>query len=182
MTTETTISISMAGSAQESHRTIKDHVREHLSSLPVKIQFCVTITLKQHRVAYDKSGAKYIQKLTEDEAGRVAERFMIRLNERVLKRRYKQFGESLFFVPVLEAGSKSGRLHLHIAIGNVPRDVSWFAMKHPIHKALDGLEWIDDQVFIDCRPDEQAVGSYLTKTVKKNSDMILWERTPEKML
>ncbi len=161
---------------------MKDAVRSHLSSLPIHIQFCVTITLKQHREAFDRNGIKYVEKLTSEEAGRVAERFMVRLNERVLKRRFKMFRESLFFVPVLESGSKSGRLHLHIAIGNIPKEISWFSMKFPIHKSLSGLDWVDDQVFIDPSPDEKAVGSYLTKTVKKNSDMILWERTPEKML
>lgn len=161
---------------------MRDHVRAHLNSLQIEIQYCVTITLKQHREMFDINGGKYIQKLDTDEAGRVAERFMIRLNERVLKRRYLIHRESLFFLPVLETGSKSGRLHLHIAIGNVPESIHWFDMKKPIHKALDGLDWKDSKIYIDPFPDEKAIVSYLTKTINNNSDMILLNRTPENML
>ena len=86
----------------------------------------LTLTLKQHlRVAgtarrLSQHGYKSYQKLDRFIAEKVAAQFIERLNAEVFHTAARRYGKSLFYLPVLERGDVSGRLHLHIGIGAIP--------------------------------------------------------------
>jgi hypothetical protein len=161
----------------------RDAYRQFLSSVDVRLDRGITLTLKQHRESFGLGGIKRVLKLTNQDVELVAEEFMKRLNKRLLGRSCRDFKNSLFFLPVYERGSVSGRLHLHCAVGNIPRhiDIKKFATK--VVTVARGLDWIDKQIDIDFNPHRGNIINYLTKTIRDTrSDIVLWGRTPERML
>jgi hypothetical protein len=161
----------------------RDRYRDYILSLPVRIDRGVTLTLKQHRVSYDARGYRRVETLKISDVEQLAEAFMKRLNKRILGRSYSNFENSLFFLPVFERGSVSGRLHLHFAVGNIPNHISPKKFGACVVKAFCGLDWADKQFDIDFSPFKQSIINYLTDTIRDDSsEMLLWERTPDKML
>ena len=161
----------------------RDAYRDFLSSMAVRIDRGITLTLKQHREAFGVDGIKRVVKLTDQDVEQVAEEFMKRLNKRLLGRSCKDFKNSLFFLPVYERGSVSGRLHLHFAVGNIPRHINLKKFGDTVVKVARGLDWMDEQIDIDFNPHRGNIINYLTKTIRDTrSDIVLWNRTPERML
>lgn len=161
----------------------RDAYRDFLSTISVRIDRGITLTLKQHRESFGLDGIKRVVKLTDDEVEKVAEEFMKRMNKRLLGRSNTTFKNSLFFLPVYERGTISGRLHLHIAIGNLPEHISPKDFGATVVKVARSLAWVDEQIDIDWTPHKNNIINYLTKTIRDTrSDIVLWDRTPERML
>ena len=154
-----------------------------LDQLP-RLEHMLTLTLKQHlRVSgtarrFNQHGYKSYQKLDRFIAEKVAAQFIERLNSEVFHTAARRYGKSLFYLPVLERGEVSERLHLHIGIGAIPTWARGAELYKAVGRAAKHTDWIDEQLNI-VEADAYAL-AYITKQVERhNTDAILWQCVPE---
>lgn len=154
---------------------LRQAYRDWLNELDVRCDYGITLTLKKGVIICDWKGYEIYKKIDRNIAEKVAEDFMRRLNRKALGRSHTQFGNSLFFIPVIES-SVAGDFHLHFAIGSLPRHIDFCSFKVLFNKARQRLEWIDNQIDVDINQSKTTefynsrLINYLTKTIRNDCD------------
>ena len=160
-------------------QAVRDFIIKHLPLM----RYGITLTLKQNMrfsaggTRINRNAYKFHKKLDVFEAAKAAENFTKRLNSRILKSRFKRYGDCVFTLAVLERG-ESGRLHLHLGAGNLPTHLSAWQFCKAVGYAARHTDWVDRQ--IDVAPAQCFFSDYLTKQVtRRDADVILFQQIPE---
>ena len=153
--------------------TQKAATRTWLSGMSNEFPLALTLTLKQTVVETTVNGT-YKRKLTRIDCERIAKRFTQKLNREVFgKRMADKFGHTLKYLPIVE-GERSGKnLHLHFAIGNLPKHVKFNQFNALVSNAKLHVENIDAEHKVDIA--DSGWLEYITKEVgTKDTDNVLW--------
>ncbi len=92
---------------------LKESIRNHIHSLPIKDSLSVTLTMKQ---------VVENEHLDPIKSSKNFKDFLNRLNKKVYGNIYKRFGKSVSVVPVIEK-SFEGRYHFHLILEK-PKHIS----------------------------------------------------------
>jgi hypothetical protein len=153
--------------------TQKAATRMWLCSKSKEFPLALTLTLKQTIVETNARGT-IRRKLTRIDCERIAKRFTKKLNREVFgKRGAEKYGHSLKYLPVVEGERSSKNLHLHFAIGGLPKHVRFNQFDRLVTNAKLNVEFIDAQHKVDIT--DSGWIEYITKEVgSKDTDNVLW--------
>ncbi len=134
----------------------------------------LTLTLKQHSAVKNANGIFY-KKLNSEECRKIAKRFMQKLNRAVFgKRGAEKYGKTLRYLVVVEGQRSHKNLHLHMAIGDLPKHVALNQLQALVCEAKKRVEQIDEQH--DLSLADSGWIDYITKEVSKHdTDNVLWD-------
>ena len=105
---------------------------------------------------------------------RITQRFQQKLNFAVFGHAAKRHGKTLKYLPVVEGERSGKRLHLHFAIGNLPKHVMFNQFDALVCQAKKYVEHVDEQYKVDIA--DSGWLEYITKeTATKHSDNVLWQ-------
>lgn len=153
--------------------TQKAATRTWLCGMSNEFPLALTLTLKQTITEKNYKGT-YRRNITRTDCERIARRFTQKLNREVFgKRKADKFGHTLKYLPVVE-GERSGKnLHLHFAIGNLPKNIKFNQFDALVSKAKQHVEHVDVQHKVDIA--DSGWLEYITKEVgTKDTDNVLW--------
>lgn len=158
-----TAKLSLKQAARGFARQINDHY-------PVAL----TLTLKQYSAIKNANGICY-SKLKPEDCNKIAKRFTQKLNRAVFgKRGAEQYGKGLKYLIVVEGQRSYKNLHLHMAIGALPKHVALNQLQALVCKAKKQVSQIDEQYAIKAA--DSGWIDYITKEVSKHdTDNVLWE-------
>jgi len=154
--------------------TQKQATRDWLRGLHTQYPLALTLTLKQSITIKNNNGV-FIQKLDRDECRRIARRFTHKLNQQIFgSRGAKKHEKGLKYLIVVEGERTNKRLHLHMAIGNLPSHVKFNEFDGLVQNAKAKVEWLDEEHKVDIV--DSGWMEYLTKELGMNdTDNVLWE-------
>lgn len=150
----------------------KNALRLWLCSRIEEYPIALTLTLKQTIIEKTPNGTVY-RSITKQDCERITQRFQQKLNFAVFGNAAKRYGKTLKYLPVVE-GERSGKaLHLHFAIGNLPKHIKFNQLNALVCKAKKFVEHIDEHYKVDIA--DSGWLEYITKeTATKHSDNVLW--------
>jgi hypothetical protein len=153
--------------------TLKAATRLWLCSLSTEFHFALTLTLKQTIVETTDRGT-YKRKITTADCEKIAKRFIQKLNRQVFgKRAADKYGHKLKYLAVVEGERSNKRLHLHMAIGNLPSHIKLNQFENLVSKAKLLVEHVDVEYKLDIA--DSGWFEYMTKEVgTKDTDNVLW--------
>ncbi len=154
--------------------TVKQAVRSFASSLHKQYPIVLTLTLKQHSSIKNANGV-FIEKLKRSDCDRIAKRFTQKLNREVFgKRAAEKYGKALSYFVVVEGQRSNKNLHLHLAIGNLPKHVALNEIDALVREAKMQVFEIDEQYKVDLA--DSGWMEYITKEVgTHDTDNVLWQ-------
>lgn len=152
--------------------TVKAATRTWVCGMANDFPLALTLTLKQTIVEETPKGT-VIRAITKQDCERITQRFQQKLNFAVFGHAAKRHGKTLKYLPVVE-GERSGKnLHLHFAIGNLPKHVKLNQFDALVCQAKKYVEHVDEQHKVDIA--DRGWLEYITKeTASKHSDNVLW--------
>jgi hypothetical protein len=152
----------------------KDVLCSWLSAQSAQYPYALTLTLKQ-TVQTNTALGSVTRSLKRDDCIRIARRFQQKLNRQVFgKRAAESYGKGLRYMVVLEGERSDKRLHLHMAIGAVPRYIKPNAIAARIAAAKQLVSEIDTQHKVDIA--DSGWLEYIAKEATQNdTDNVLWE-------
>lgn len=153
--------------------TQKVATRIWLSGMSMDFPLALTLTLKQTIVENTVKGS-YKRRITRTDCERIAKRFTQKLNREVFgKRNADKHGYTLKYLPVVEGERSSKNLHLHFAIGGLPKHIKFNQFDALVTQAKLHVENIDSQHKVDLT--DSGWMEYITKEVgSKDTDNVLW--------
>ena len=152
----------------------KQAVREWLVGKSADYPIALTLTLKQTLTEQTPFAIRK-RSLTKKDAVKLAERFTQKLNREVFGRRgADKKDKSLKYVCVLEGERSNKNLHLHFAIGGLPKSIKLNQFPAIVVAAKSNVEHIDTQH--DVQIADSGWMNYILKEVSyKHTDSVLWE-------
>jgi hypothetical protein len=152
----------------------KDVLGSWLSGQSTQYPYALTLTLKQ-TVQTNTALGSVNRSLKREDCVRIARRFQQKLNRQVFgKRAAESYGKALRYMVVLEGERSDKRLHLHMAIGAVPRYITPKAIAARIAAAKQLIVEIDTQYKVDIA--DSGWLEYIAKEATRNdTDNVLWE-------
>lgn len=152
--------------------TVKAATRTWVCGMANEFPLALTLTLKQTIVEETPKGTVR-RAITKQDCERITQRFQQKLNFVVFGHAAKRHGKTLKYLPVVE-GERSGKnLHLHFAIGNLPKHVKLNQFDALVCQAKKYVEHVDEQHKVDIA--DRGWLEYITKeTAAKHSDNVLW--------
>jgi len=154
--------------------TAKHSTRTFLTSLSMQYPLALTLTLKEYIEVKNANGVFY-QKIDKEEVGRIAKHFTHKLNKQVFGISAKRFGKGLKYLVVVEGERTHKRLHLHMAIGDLPSYVKWNEVDRFVRNAKISVKELDEQHKVEIASDSGWM-EYITKELgKKDTDNVLWD-------
>jgi len=152
--------------------TVKAATRTWVCGMANDFPLALTLTLKQ-TIVEDTPKGTVRRAITKQDCERITQRFQQKLNFVVFGHAAKRHGKTLKYLPVVE-GERSGKnLHLHFAIGNLPKHVKLNQFDALVCQAKKYVEHIDEQHKVDIA--DRGWLEYITKeTAAKHSDNVLW--------
>lgn len=152
---------------------LKQATRSWLGSLHQQYPIALTLTLRQVLTEETPAGVRK-RSLTRVDAEKLAERFKMKLNRQVFgKRRADVQGMSLNYICVLEGMRSTKNLHLHMAIGGLPKGIKFNQMPKMVLAAKRLVQNIDEQH--DLQIADSGWFEYITKeTTATDTDNVLW--------
>lgn len=162
------------GYSPQTQNNLKQATRNWLCGMYAQYPIALTLTLKQTITEQTPVGVRK-RALTSHDAERLADRFKMKLNRGVFgKRRADKQGMSLKYVCVLEGVRSGKKLHLHIAIGGLPKGVKYNQLPKIVSAAKSQVQNIDEQH--DIQIADSGWFEYITKEITtKDTDNILWQ-------
>ena len=153
--------------------TVKAATRTWVCSMANEFPLALTLTLKQTIVEETPKGTVR-RAITKQDCERITQRFQQKLNFAIFGNAAKRHGKTLKYLPVVE-GERSGKhLHLHFAIGNLPKHVRFNQFDALVCEAKKYVEHVDEQHKVDIA--DSGWLEYITKeTATKHSDNVLWQ-------
>ena len=153
--------------------TQKEAARNWLRGMHTQYPIALTLTLRQTTALKTASGVCY-QSITKDDCHRIAERFKKKLNQQVFGHAAKRHGKSLTYIVVIEGERSCKRLHLHMAIGNLPAHVKFNQLNALVTEAKVHVDNVDEQHKLDIT--DSGWMEYITKELGHNdTDNVLWD-------
>ncbi len=156
--------------------SLKAAMRTWLGAKSNEFPLALTLTLKQTIVEKTAIGT-YRRQITRNDCERIAKRFTQKLNREVFgKREADKYGHKLKYLPVIE-GERSGKnLHLHFAIGGLPKHIKFNQFDELVKNAKILVEHIDVEHKVDIA--DSGWIEYITKEVgTKDTDNVIWSLT-----
>lgn len=156
--------------------TLKQSTRHFARQICDQYPIALTLTVKQHVTTKNNNGV-FVSKLNSDSCRRVAERFTQKLNRTIFgKRAAEKHGKSLKYFVVVEGARSHKNLHLHIAIGDLPKHVSFNQVNALVCEAKGQIRELDVQHHLSIA--DSGWIDYITKEVgKHDTDNVLWDLT-----
>jgi len=154
--------------------TAKQEARDWLRGIHKDYPLALTLTLKQVMTVKNNRGI-YCQKINKDECRQIAKRFTHKLNQQIFgSRAAKKHGKGLSYLIVIEGERSCKNLHLHMAIGGIPKHIKWNVMDDLVKCAKSKVAEIDEQYKVDIA--DSGWMEYLTKELgKADTDNVLWD-------
>ena len=153
--------------------TVKTAAQAWLSSLCAEYPIALTLTLKQS-ISHATAKGTTQKKISRLDCERIAQRFILKLNQQVFGHSAKRYGKHLNFLVVLEGERTSKNLHLHMAIGNIPNHVKINEIDTLVTKAKSLVEDIDEQHKVDIA--DSGWMEYITKECgRHDTENVLWQ-------
>lgn len=158
---------------QSNYRSSRDEIREWVRNMEQAYPVALTLTLKQYVLESNERG-KYYRTIDEYDCERIAKRFTMKLNRQIYGRRKADKGIlGLKYIVALEGKVSNKNLHLHLAIGGFPEDLSIQEIDRLVCIAKSYTEGLNEQHMTK----QADIGwiDYITKEVRrKDTDGILW--------
>jgi hypothetical protein len=152
--------------------TQKQATRIWLSSKSSEYPLALTLTLKQ-AVSQKTAFGAYKRCITRIDCERIAQRFIQKLNKEIFGNSAKRHNKSLKYLVVIEGERTFKQLHLHMAIGNLPKHVRFNEFDGLVKKAKIRVEEIDTQHKVDIA--DSGWMEYITKELgAKDTENVLW--------
>lgn len=153
--------------------TQKAATRTWLASKAAEYPIALTLTLKQTITQCTQNGS-YKRAITGADCEVIARRFINKLNAQVFGSAAKRYKKALKYIVVVEDGFGLKNLHLHLAIGAIPKHVKFNQLNTLVKEAKARVEEIDEQHKVDVA--NSGWFEYITKEVSKhNTDNVLWD-------
>ena len=154
--------------------SVKDATRAMLCSRSAQYPYALTLTLKQ-TLAISTAAGVTGRALRREDCIRIAKRFQQKLNRQVFgKRAAEVHGKGLRYLVVLEGERSNKHLHLHLAIGGMPRHVKPNLVPACVSAAKQLVAEIDTQYKLDIA--DSGWLEYMSKEATRNdTDNVLWE-------
>jgi len=154
--------------------SVKDATRSMLCSRSAQYPYALTLTLKQ-TVRTTNSLGSSARTLKREDCVRIAKRFQQKLNRQVFgKRAAEVHGKGLRYLVVLEGERSNKHLHLHLAIGGMPRHVKPNLVPAYVSAAKQLVAELDTQYKLDIA--DSGWLEYMSKEATRNdADNVLWE-------
>ncbi len=152
--------------------TQKQATRTWLSSKSTEYPLALTLTLKQ-TISQKTSFGIYRRCIGRLDCERIAKRFIQKLNKEVFGNSAKRHNKSLKYLVVVEGERTYKKLHLHMAIGDLPKHVRLNEFDGLVKKAKVHVEEIDVQHKVDIA--DSGWMEYITKELgTKDTENVLW--------
>jgi len=152
--------------------TQKQATRTWLSSKSSEYPLALTLTLKQ-TIAEKTAYGTFKRCITRLDCERVAQRFIQKLNKEVFGNSAKRHNKSLKYLVVVEGERTYKQLHLHMAIGDLPKHIRFNKFDELVKKAKVRVEEIDVQHKVDIA--DSGWMEYITKELgTKDTENVLW--------
>lgn len=152
--------------------TVKAATRTWVCGMANDFPLALTLTLKQTIVEETPKGTVR-RAITKQDCERITQRFQQKLNFVVFGHAAKRHGKTLKYLPVVEGEHSGKNLHLHFAIGNLPKHVKLNQFDALVCQAKKYVEHVDEQHKVDIA--DRGWLEYITKeTAAKHSDNVLW--------
>ena len=152
--------------------TQKNAVRSWLTGLRSEYQFAVTLTLKQHIELKLEHGINY-KRLVREDCDRITKRFIQKLNRKVFGKAAERYGKTLRYLVVVEGERTVKQLHLHLAVGDLPKGYLPNQFATMVKNAADLVREIDAQH--DVQIMDSGWTDYITKELgRTDTDNVLW--------
>ncbi len=154
--------------------SVKDATRAMLCSRSAQYPYALTLTLKQNLAVSTAAGVTG-RALRREDCIRIAKRFQQKLNRQVFgKRAAEVHGKGLRYLVVLEGERSNKHLHLHLAIGGMPRHVKPNLVPACVSAAKQLVAELDTQYKLDIA--DSGWLEYMSKEATRNdTDNVLWE-------
>ena len=153
--------------------TQKAATRAWLHSLFADYPVALTLTLKQSFDVVTAIGC-HKRQLARDDCDRIAKRFIQKLNRQVFGHSAERHGKELKYLVVVEGDRSSKNLHLHLAIGAIPKHVKFNKIANLVEQAKAQVTEIDEQYKVDIT--DSGWMEYISKELgAKDTDNVLWQ-------
>lgn len=152
--------------------TQKQATRIWLSSKSSEYPLALTLTLKQ-TITQNTTFGTYKRCITHSDCERIAQRFIQKLNKEIFGNSAKRHNKSLKYLVVIEGERTFKQLHLHMAIGDLPKHVRFNEFESHVKKVKLRVVEIDTQHKVDIA--DSGWMEYITKELgTKDTENILW--------
>ena len=156
-------------------RSVKDEARTLFNRISTEYPIALTLTLKQHLEIKNANGM-YYKKLDKDDIRRIVRHFQHKLNKQVFGSSAKRYGKSLKYLAVIEGERTYKKLHLHMAIGDLPTHVKYNEIDGLVCNAKLSVEGLNTQHKVEIAGDSGWMTQYLLKELSaKDTENILWD-------
>lgn len=152
----------------------KQAVRTWLAGMQQDFPFALTLTLKTSVTEKTERGT-YQRPIKRDDCDRIALRFQQKLNREVFGRRAAdKYGHTLKYLTVVEGERSCKALHLHIALGGLPKHVKPMQLQSLISNARLQVRELNEQFEVNVA--DSGWLEYITKELgRRDSDNVLWQ-------
>lgn len=152
--------------------TQKQATRIWLSSKSSEYPLALTLTLKQ-TISEQTAFGTNKHSITRLDCERIAKRFIQKLNKEIYGNSAKRHNKSLKYLVIVEGERTYKQLHLHMAIGDLPKHVRFNEFEGLVKKAKVRIEEIDTQHKVDIA--DSGWMEYITKELgTKDTENVLW--------
>jgi hypothetical protein len=153
--------------------TQKVATRDWLRGLHQDYPVALTLTLKQVIEIKSDKGT-YYKKIDKEECRQLAKRFTHKLNQQIYGSSAKRYGKGLKYLIVIEGERSCKNLHLHMAIGEIPKHIKWSEIKGLVDNAKTKVVGIDKESEVSIA--DSGWMDYLTKELgRADTDNVLWD-------
>jgi len=153
--------------------TAKAQLRTWLCGKSKDYPIAITLTLKQVITEETQRGLRF-SKINKSDCEKIAKRFTQKLNREVFgKRQAEKYGKGLSYITVVEGEKSNKHLHLHFAVGGIPKHIKYNQINKLVYEAKNNVRNIDEQYKVDIT--DSGWMEYITKEVSnKDTDNVLW--------
>jgi hypothetical protein len=133
----------------------------------------LTLTLKQ-AITVQTSTYSYKRKLQRKDCDLIATRFKQVLNKLIFGNAAKRYKKSLSYFVVVEGELSSKNLHLHLAIGDLPKHIKFNEIDSLVTEAKKHICELNEQHIVKVCDSDWI--NYITKEISyNNTDNVLWQ-------
>jgi hypothetical protein len=153
--------------------TPKSETQNWLRGMSSDFQFAVTLTMKQSILVNTERG-QFVHKLQRKDCDAIALRFTQKLNRQVFGKAAERYSKGLRYLTVVEGERSCKNLHLHMAVGDFPKNILYNHFAVHVKNAVDLVSELDEQHNVQIF--DGGWTDYITKELgRKDTDNVLWQ-------
>jgi len=153
--------------------TPKSETQNWLRGMSSDFQFAVTLTMKQSILVNTERG-QFVHKLQRKDCDAIAHRFTLKLNRQVFGKAAERYNKGLRYLAVVEGERTRKSLHLHMAVGDYPKNIMYNQFAVQVRNAVDLVRELDEQH--DVQIFDSGWTDYISKELgRKDTDNVLWQ-------